>query len=87
MQYVDKETFIRVLMDVWNNCSLMNGMSSEQVLKSLSHRKVLCGANAVKATKSESIRFLEVKVRQHAYMKVHYGDHESDPDHDLALSE
>ena len=61
MHYLDQGTSTRVLQDVWQNCSLVSGMSQDHQTSVLSHRKVLCQANTAKVKKAASIRFLEAK--------------------------
>ena len=69
MHYLDQGTFMLVLQDVWKNCALQSGMTSDQLTSALFHRKVQCTANTVCLSKEPSIRFLDMRFNRRAYMR------------------
>ena len=62
MHYLDYDTFWAVLSDVWRRNTLTSGMTSSQLMKSLSAREAARDLKAVTMARPASIRFLEMKV-------------------------
>ena len=59
MHYLDQDTFMAVLQDVWKRHAPQSGMSLDQPRESLLHRKAQCSVNVTTMDRPASIRFLE----------------------------
>ena len=69
MNYLDKDTFWMVLTDVWRRNPSISGMTSSQLLKSLSAREATRDLNSVSVSRPASIRFLEMGIGRRIWLR------------------
>ena len=69
MHCLDQDTFLAVIKDAWQQCAPLSGMEYYQLFEALMPRKVPCVASVVEASRSASIRFLEMAASRKGYVK------------------